>query len=152
MDNRNDFAGKLKEANIKYTYYLLALSAAAIGFALNSTKTSTLSKEMIPLGAAIFLWLLSMYFGLRSLRYDSNHMYANITLLDVESGNGEHTGRHPEKIKIASDIIIASMKKFASKSIKYDKIQEWTLYLGTISYIIWRILEMLPKPMPVQYF
>ena len=60
--------GALRDLYAKYTFYLLAVVGAAVGFALNQTQGSVLAWSQIPLGLAVSSWFLSFYFGLRQLR------------------------------------------------------------------------------------
>lgn len=51
----------------KYTYFLLAVSASVVAFAMQKTEGLKLTYSLIPLGMSIILFGISFYFGARSL-------------------------------------------------------------------------------------
>lgn len=59
-----DTADKLSAGQSKYSYYLIALSASAIGFSLNSTVNQALTTNHAILGFAILLWAVCIFLGL----------------------------------------------------------------------------------------
>ena len=62
----------LREAQGRYTYFLLAAAGAAIALAVNQTQGLSLSWSQIPLGLAITAWGLSFFCGCRRLGYVSS--------------------------------------------------------------------------------
>ncbi len=62
-DNQLELARMLRTGQDKYTYFLLAAAAAAIGLALNRTHGNAFALTMIPLGLAVTSWGVSFYFG-----------------------------------------------------------------------------------------
>ena len=57
----------------KYSYFLLAVTASAVAFAVQKTDGLGITYSLIPLGAAVLLWGLSFYFGLGvSIKIDCN--------------------------------------------------------------------------------
>ena len=50
---------QLRMVQDKYTYFLLAIAAAAVAYAIKLTTDSTLSFSKIPIGIAILFWGLS---------------------------------------------------------------------------------------------
>lgn len=90
-------------AQDKYTYFLLAVVGAAIGFAVNETHSMKMSMSQIPLALAIMFWGLSFYFGCKQLQYVRRVLWDNADLLKVEAGQHELVGRDPTLIKITAE-------------------------------------------------
>ena len=70
----------------KYTYFLLAVTASAIAFAVQKTSGLKLTWSMVPLGLAVVLWGLSFYFGCKNLLWVQTAIYANYSLLQLQKG------------------------------------------------------------------
>jgi hypothetical protein len=51
----------------KYTYFLLAVTASAVAFAIQKTDDVIITYSLLPLGVAIIFWGFSFYFGVKSL-------------------------------------------------------------------------------------
>jgi len=143
MDNRNSIVDKHNEKRQKYVYYVLALAAASIAFAVNITINQKLNNTMIVLGLAVLSWMISIYSGLKSLRYDMEYDVMNVNLLDAISGKHKDLGTHPQKIAIGVDVIGGAMNATNTKITSFNKLQNWSLYIGTVLFIIWRILMMM---------
>lgn len=66
MDN-NDLIQQVRESHElgqdRYTYLLLALAGAAIGYALQKTEGLLISWWLLPAAFSIIFWGLSFYFG-----------------------------------------------------------------------------------------
>ena len=84
-----------RNAQEKYVYFLLAAVGAAIALTVNQTQVAKLAWSQLPLAGAVSLWALSFYFGCKHLAYDMSTLYANGTLLQVESGQHPEVGGHP---------------------------------------------------------
>ena len=50
----------------KYIYFLLAVAASGIAFSVEKTTGLKLNWSMLPLGAAVILWAISFYFGVKA--------------------------------------------------------------------------------------
>ena len=65
LKSRVEYLEKFQE---NFIYYILAIDAACIGFAINFSKDSTLSWSLLPLAISIILWGISFYNGIRELQ------------------------------------------------------------------------------------
>ena len=70
----------------KYTFYLLAVDGAAVGFALTQTQGVVLAWSQMPLGLAMVSWSMSFWFGLRQLNSVLATLAFNSILRDMEAG------------------------------------------------------------------
>ena len=61
-----------------YTYYLIALSVAAIGYATHQTHDRGFVWSMLPLGFAVLCWAVSVTLGLRYLKTVIVVIYKNM--------------------------------------------------------------------------
>ena len=109
----------LREAQGRYTYFLLAAAGAAIALAVNQTQGLSLSWSQIPLGLAITAWGLSFFCGCRRLEYVSSNLYANAELLRVESGQHPQFGNHSDYIAATSEGLRAAFEKNADSANRF---------------------------------
>lgn len=132
----------------KYVYFLLAAAGAAIGFAVNQTHDSVLSRSQLPLGAAVLCWGLSFFFGCRHLAYVGSTLYANAELLKVESGQHPEVGRHPQLMAAASEGIRSAIEDNSNRANRLGHMQFRFLVVGAVLYIGWHVLEMWLRGVP----
>ncbi|MES1191475.1 MAG: hypothetical protein ABUS47_10395 [Steroidobacter sp.] len=129
-------------AQDKYTYFLLAVVGAAIGFAVNETHSMKMAMSQIPLALAVICWGLSFFFGCKQLQYVRRVLWDNSDLLKIEFGKHELVGMNPELIKLTADIARKSLADGAKRAIIFDRLQFRFLITGVIFYLGWHILEM----------
>jgi hypothetical protein len=143
--NRQVLEKQFREQQEKFTYYVIALCVAAIGYSVHATMGQTITISMVPLGIAVLFWGLSIFTGFRFISYTIAHLYTNIGYIDVLEGNHPISGQHPEKIKIGKDTLEKVMEDNASTAFNFATWQMRFFYLGMLLFIAWRIWEMLPK-------
>jgi hypothetical protein len=132
----------LREAQNRYTYFLLAAAGAAIALAVNQTQTAELAWSQLPLAAAVVLWGLSFFFGCRHLVYISSNLYANSALFQVARGEHRAAGTHPQMIAETSQVIVQAIESNNRKASRFAKWQFELLVAGAIAYVVWHVLEM----------
>jgi hypothetical protein len=133
---------QFRNAQDKYTYFLLAATGAAVALALRETENAALMWSQVPLAAAVLCWGLSFFFGCRHLGYMASSLYSNFELLKVEAGQHPLTGTHPEKITIGSEVIREAIERDSSRAVRYGQMQFALLILGATLYIGWHVWEM----------
>jgi hypothetical protein len=125
-----------------YTYYLIALSVAAIGYATHQTHGIGFTWSMIPLGFAILCWAGSVTFGLRYLKTVIAIIFKNMQQFIVSEGNDELAGSHPIKMNIGNKVL----KELIDKDVKTASMlylwQGRLFYGGMIFYFIWHLYWM----------
>lgn len=132
----------LREAQDKYTYFLLAGAGAAIGFAVTQTQHAPLRASQLPLGLAVACWGLSFFFGCRHLAYVNSTLFANSELLRVQAGEHPNAGTHPDTIAAASAGIQTAMENNSNVANRLGRLQFSMLVFGGILFVGWHILEM----------
>ena len=134
---------EFREKQEKYIYYLIALSVSAIGFSIYKTENKTLTYSQIPL--AVIFWSISIFCGLKFLKYIISNLYANNDYYEIIKGRHPNTGKNPELMQIGVEAFQEAMK-INSKSMKrYFKFQGYLFYSGIILFILWHITEMYLK-------
>ncbi|WP_020674493.1 hypothetical protein [Geopsychrobacter electrodiphilus] len=146
MDRREELLEvkrRHREEQHKYTYFLLAVSAAAIAFAIKTTTGMKLSWSMSVVGIAVFLWGLSFWFGCRNRQRTTMTLYSSIGLIQLE--NGTHPDQPNNSIEKAEAIKIVSNaeKLHSDEAGKCGHLQLRTLVAGGIAYCLWHILELI---------
>jgi len=137
MENKEKLIDLHRNQQEKYMYYIIALAVACLAFAVHTSIGLKLDNKMIPLGISIILWLVSVYSGLVFLKSLGTTTSRMIDLIEsVEERNNN-------KIEEYTTMqFIRKVNRSDKKSDIYASIQAGTLYSGTISFIVWRILVM----------
>lgn len=142
MGNQDSVITRFWQQQEKYIYYLIALSVAAIGFVIVNTKGEPLKWSQIPVGLAVISWGLSIFCGLRFIRYVLSSLYANKQYLDVLEGRHEKVGKHPQRIKAAATGIKEALKSNSDATESLGTYQNIFFYSGMILYLVWHVFEM----------
>jgi len=116
----------------KYTYYVLAINAACIGFAVSLTKDATLSWSLVPLAIALILWMTSFYLGIKKLQI--SEMIIGRTFNMIEAKLYNEPSSHNEHSKNLTILY----KKYERNT----KFKMTCFYIGVIIFIFWNILNI----------
>ena len=141
-ENLREIYRALREAQTRYTYFLLAASGAAVGLAVNQTQNAVLAWRQLPLAVAAVMWGLSFFFGCRHLAYVSSSLYSNAELLRVENGGHPEVGQHPQMIAAASEGIRRALESNANRANRYGHWQFRSLITGGLFYVAWHVTQM----------
>lgn len=145
MDNKQiqaDIQKQFRQHQEKLVYYLLALSVSAIGFSVYQTTGESLSIIQIPLGLAVLSWSLSIFCGLKFMKYVISSLYANNEYFQIINGKNEDIGKNPERIKIGIQAYREAMEINSNRMRKLFKWLNVLFYSGIIFFVIWHVLEM----------
>lgn len=144
MDLREEYIKEFRQGQEKYIYYLLAIPIAAIGFSVNITMDRKLVVIDSILALAILFWLISVLYGLLTIKKLVSSIAANIDIIDIRSGIHPLIGTHTQKIQVGVEAMMEVFDRMSNESGNYMKIQRITLYIGAVLFIVWRVLDMLP--------
>lgn len=129
-------------SNERYIYFLLAVSASAIGYAMTQLQKEPFNLNHIAFFLSVSLWSLSFLAGLKLINTTNQFIFHNINYLSFERKFGSHPSLIPV-IKEAEKGLLQNNSK-TNKTIKiYRSIQHATLLMGAVSYISWHALTML---------
>jgi len=145
MADSNDILELYKQHHAgedKYTYFLLAAAAAAIGFAVQKTEGLRLSWWLTPVAAATLFWALSFFFGCKRITWVQVAIYANANLLKLQSGVHPNQPGHPMALQAAIEGVYSALDKNIERAKFYSTWQFRTLIIGAVFFIAWRIAEM----------
>jgi hypothetical protein len=85
----------------KYTYFLLAVTASAVAFAVQKTSGLKITYSLFPLAFAVLLWGVSFFFGCKNLLWVSASISANYSLLQLHKGVHADQPNHPQLLEAA---------------------------------------------------
>jgi hypothetical protein len=141
-ENQKEIQRQFRQQQEKYVYYVLALSVSAIAFAIYKTSGLPLKWSQVPLALSVISWGISIFCGLRFIKYVISTLYANNTYFDILAGRHPDLGNDPEKISAGVKGITQAMESNGEKAQKYFSWQGRLFYFGIILFIIWHVLEM----------
>jgi ABC-type transport system involved in multi-copper enzyme maturation permease subunit len=136
---------EFREKQEKYIYYLIALSVSAIGFSIYKTENQSLTYSQIPLALAVIFWSVSIFCGLKFLKYVINNLYANNDYFEITKGRHPSIGNNPDLIKSGIKGFQEAMEINSKAMKRYFKFQSYLFYFGIILFIVWHVLEMYLK-------
>lgn len=142
MEQQIELHRLFRQQQEKYVYYIIALCVTAIGFSVYKTTGQELKWTQLPLAISVGCWGLSIFCGLRFLKYILSSIYVNTGYLNILQGIEPGVGTHPEKMKIAASIVKQTMESISEISNNLSKWQERLFYSGIILFIVWHVLEM----------
>ena len=134
---------QFKASQERYVYFLLAVAASAIGFAITQSKVEPLCWIHIPLGMSVLFWALSFISGLRFIEYATSFTFQNQNYLAFKRELKSYS-------QIEAANLLNEFKKRLSKTNEkqlqkmkfYGNTQSISLLFGALSYIVWHILRM----------
>jgi ABC-type transport system involved in multi-copper enzyme maturation permease subunit len=136
---------EFREKQEKYVYYLIALSVSAIGFSIYRTENQSLAYSKIPLALAVISWSISIYCGLKFMKYVISNLYANNYYYEITNGRDPKIGKDPELIESGVTGFMEAMKINSKEMKKYFNFQSYLFYFGIVLFIVWHIIEMYLK-------
>lgn len=126
----------------KYTYFLLAVTASAIAFAVQKTGDAVFAWTLAPLGLAVLAWGGSFYCGCKNLIWVQTALMANYNLLQLKAGVHPQQPDHPE-------LSAAAMRGTGNAmNINVDRAQSYALsqfrlaIAGAVLFLLWHIVEI----------
>jgi len=126
----------------KYTYFLLAITASAIAFAIQKSDGFFITCSLIPLGAAVLLWGISFYFGIKNLLWVQTSIYANYSLLQLQKGVHSEQPDNPQVLEAAMKGVRSALESNVRNAQFYGTWQFRLLIAGGVLFIVWHVLEM----------
>lgn len=126
----------------KYSYFLLAVTASAVAFAVKKTDGLKITYSLIPLGAAVLLWGVSFYFGVKNLLWVQTSISANYSLLQLQKGVHSEQPDHPQILEAAIRGVRSAFESNIKNAQFYGIWQFRLLITGVIFFLLWHVLEM----------
>lgn len=146
----NELSKIADEARTKYTYFVLAASAAAIGYSFRLAEASKPTLALLLFALAIVSWAISFYLGCKSIQRSISvaNSFADIENIDnaIEAckkfcSDREQVnvrGLYKDNLSLYSEII----KRDEGLSSRNLEAQFRFLLLGAASFVVWRTVEL----------
>lgn len=126
----------------KYTYFLLAVTASAIAFAVQKTGDATLTWKLAPLGLAILAWGGSFYCGCKNLIWVQTALMANYNLLQLRAGVHPQQPDHPDLSAAALRGTSNALNSNVDQAQSYALSQFRLAIAGAVLFLIWHVVEI----------
>lgn len=130
-------------AQNKYIYFLLAVTASAVAFAVQKTDGYIITDSLIPLGIAVLLWGVSFYYGLKNILWVQASIIANYNLLQFEKGIHPQQPTDLSSHAVVVDTLRDIIDDNSDKAQFYQIWQFRLLITGAVFFLEWHVLEML---------
>lgn len=140
METRQQLAFNLQAGQQKYNYYIIALAVACVGFSASITTGMKIFPLTLPLGIAVLSWFATVYTGLSLINWRIASGQANIELLTLQSGHHKIAGSNRQLIDRGTKTLSSILNDNNKKIINRGKVQIYSLYIGIIMFVIWRVL------------
>lgn len=129
----------------KLTYFLLASAGTSIGFSITLQDVIYLRWPDLILVGAIIIWAISFWSGIRVILNRRHLIFANDTMIaQLESSAPT---MHEFIKETAREMGFEPIQK---RTLRWSKIQMFTLVAGAIALLIWRIASAYPEFNPLQ--
>lgn len=148
----NEFSKIADEARTKYTYFVLAASAAAIGYSFKLAEASKPTIALLLFALAVISWAISFYRGCKSVEcsISVSNSYANIENIDNASEVFSKFLTDKEQTEIRDFLKVKDNISLYGKVIvrdgglvaKHLEAQFRFLLLGSMSFVAWRAVEL----------
>jgi hypothetical protein len=151
LERYHSDAHSLASAEEKYAYYLLAIAAAAVAYAMERTTNVTIHWTDSLLGLAVLCWALSFWAGCRNRQHRLSTDARNFgTALMQRMGEAELAsgvaGPQTEHVRQLIDQFVATehaaSNKTAREALSCYGWQFRLLVLGGVFFMIWHIAGM----------
>ncbi|WP_146092597.1 hypothetical protein [Xanthomonas arboricola] len=124
----------------KYTYFLLAATGAALGYALQKIDGSTFHWTVYFGLAAVGSWLVSFLLGCMHLTSIQSALGKNFEYLQFRKGSHPTQPLPPQLITMACEALLTGIHRANSRAHRAYQWQFRFLATGVLSFVAWRIL------------
>lgn len=131
-----------RQAQDKYTYFLLAAASAAIAFAVQKTEAISLSWTLAPVGLAVLAWGGSFYCGCKNLVWVQSSAMANYSLLQLQAGIHPQQPSHPAHVEAAISGVRSALESNIRKAQAHAIWQFRLLILGALLFLAWHVWRL----------
>jgi hypothetical protein len=126
----------------KYAYFLLAVAASAVAFAIQKTSGMKLTWWLLPVGGAALSWGASFYCGCRNLHWVQAALGANYNLVSLLRGTHSDQPRTPELLTAAQRGVRSALKSNVEQAQFHALWQFRFLIIGALLFVAWHLGEM----------
>lgn len=123
-----------RENLLRHTYFIMAFTGTAIGYALQRSESAKISWWNFPLVLAVLAWFLSLCFG--------NRYIENLGLLAKAEHEFLIDTPYPPGVAAIAE---SELNKFAARTSRIYRNQIRLLMAGAIFFVAWRVSVTLPK-------
>lgn len=145
QDLKNEVQKIYSEQQLKYTYYLIALSIGAIVLSINQTINEAFTYNKIVLGISFACWITSVVLGLKWLRNNIIFTDENIIELDNKINLFLYVLKKKDYSKLNEKDVegnFDALKMRLDEESDLAKHQVRFFYIGMFSFFVYYILEM----------
>jgi hypothetical protein len=142
---KREYVKQIRDVQIKYIYYVIALNVAGIAFSVNQVKDEVLNSFHYILGGAVFLWSIGIFFGFQFL-----FKFQQVLLMSYNWLEAFDTVIKMNPFANTAEILNTTVKTKVDETsgaiqIKANRNYKWSLYsfyLGCMVFVAWQILQM----------
>jgi len=134
---------KSKEQQIKYVYYLVALSVSAIGYSIYRSVGHPFNALLILWALPLFSWSFSIYLGLFFLRKSIYNIDTDMKYIHLQKSIANNLEPDAKNIvlRMSIDVELEQSQNLKAER-RYFKWQTQLFFLGILLFIIWHLTEI----------
>jgi len=131
-----------RTAHGKYTYFLMAVAASAVAFAIQKTNGLPLAWSHAPLGLSVIAFGVSFWCGAKTQMWVMAATRANYDMLQLERGLHEEQPLPGAYTDAATEATHQAMEHNTDKALTCEKWLHRTFITGGLAFVAWQVLQM----------
>lgn len=131
-----------REFQNKYAYFLLAVAASGIAFAIQKSEGAYMAWPLAPLGLAVLNFGASFFLGMRQIEFVGALLAANYSYLQLLSGVHPDQPPNDETLQAATNGVKRAMNRNMNRAETAATWQIRSLLAGFLFFVIWHILDI----------
>lgn len=145
MISKQEFFTQFNSGQNQYTYFIMAIDASGIAFALSKIDEKLFTWSLIPFFLAILAWAVSFFSGLRFQQLKNENLLLEYKNMDVRKGDFPGIGDDKALIDAESAKLVSHAEKIQVKIHLMYNLLNYFMILGMIFFITYQIWEMAYK-------
>jgi len=133
---------ELDKISVRFSQFIIAVNGALIAYSMKQIEGEKLTLSLIPLGLAILFWGFSFYSGISSIR-------RIISTRIIQIFKERERKKNPTGLE-ALRMINQKFESVGAAAEGHHKRMFYFLYIGSILFIGWQVLEMYLITFPVK--
>lgn len=143
MISKKEFFNQFNSGQNQYTYFILAIDASGIAFALNKIDEKVFAWSLVMFAIAILCWAISFFSGLRFQQLKNEYYLLEFKNMDMRESDHPETMGRPNLIDIEEAKLNEQAKVLQKKMHVMYNLLNYLMLLGIIFFVVYEVWEMI---------